>query len=78
MDRIYPPTIKAWMLRDGSVFDIQSLSEIGLYSTIFVNTGKVNQSEPQIMKDYKMGTLLRTKGSHSNEGGVNTGYSVID
>ena len=21
---------------------------------------------------------MRTKGSHSNEGGVNTGYSVID
>lgn len=31
-----------------------------------------------IMKNESFGTLMRTKGSHSNEGGVNAGYAVID
>uniref|UniRef100_A0A7S3MZZ4 Glutathione synthase n=1 Tax=Strombidium inclinatum TaxID=197538 RepID=A0A7S3MZZ4_9SPIT len=78
MERIYPPFIKAWMLRDGDLFDLKSLSEIGLYSSIFVDTGKIDQVPAKMLCDDKMGTLMRTKGSHSNEGGVNTGFSVID
>jgi hypothetical protein len=31
-----------------------------------------------ILVNENYGTLMRTKGSHSNEGGVNTGYAVID
>ena len=31
-----------------------------------------------IMKNESFGTLMRTKGNHSNEGGVNAGYAVID
>ena len=31
-----------------------------------------------ISKNENFGTLMRTKGSHSNEGGVNTGFAVID
>ena len=30
------------------------------------------------MHNENFGTLMRTKGSHSNEGGVNAGFAVID
>ena len=74
MERINPPMIKAWMLRDGQILEIDSLSELGIYSCLFMDT-----SDPQLVsKNENFGTLMRTKGSHSNEGGVNTGYAVID
>ena len=37
-----------------------------------------DEVDPFILKNESFGTLMRTKGSHSNEGGVNTGYAVID
>lgn len=74
MERINPPMIKAWMLRDGKIIEIDSLSELGIYSCLFMDTA----STELISKNENFGTLMRTKGSHSNEGGVNTGYAVID
>lgn len=74
MERINPPIIKAWMLRDGQLLEIDSLSELGIYSCIFMDT----ESPNLILMNENFGTLMRTKGSHSNEGGVNTGYAVID
>jgi len=37
-----------------------------------------DDADPFILKNENFGTLMRTKGSHSNEGGVNAGYAVID
>jgi len=31
-----------------------------------------------ILKNESFGILMRTKGSHFNEGGVTAGYAVID
>lgn len=76
MERIHPPTCKAWMLRQGTVTSVESMSETGLYSLLFIDTSL--PAEKQILTNSNMGTLMRTKGSHSNEGGVNTGFSVID
>ena len=75
MERINPPVIKAWMVRDGQIFDVDSLSELGLYSFIMIDT---NNQEDILMHNQNFGTLMRTKGSHSNEGGVNAGFAVID
>ena len=77
MERINPPMIKAWMLRDGTVIEIDSLSELGIYSCLFMDSDKKDKDGMVIVNE-KFGTLMRTKGSHSNEGGVNTGYAVID
>ena len=38
MDRIYPPMVKAFMLRDGELIEIDSLSETGAYSCLFIDT----------------------------------------
>jgi len=32
----------------------------------------------ELIRNSTIGTLLRTKASHFNEGGVATGYAVID
>ena len=79
--------IKAWMLRDGELIEIDSLSEIGIYSSLFIDTNSARSEFEKPSPDSidslhilneSFGTLMRTKGSHSNEGGVNAGYSVID
>jgi hypothetical protein len=39
----------------------------------------MDTENPQLItKNENFGTLMRTKGSHSNEGGVNAGFAVID
>ena len=77
MERIEPPRIKAWMLKDGKLNSMMSLSEIGIYSCIIMDSK--NQSDESFFKiNESFGTLMRTKGSHSNEGGVNAGFAVID
>lgn len=76
MERIYPPFIKAWMLREGNLLEVDSLSELGCYSNLFLDVSK--ETKDQLFENRNTGTLMRTKGSHSNEGGVNSGFSVID
>ena len=73
MERINPPEIKAYMLRNGKITEGETLSELGVYSSIFIDT---TQSDP--IENVSFGRLLRTKGKESNEGGVNAGFAVID
>jgi len=47
MSRINPPMIKAWMLRDGALLEIDSLSEIGIYSCIFLDTANKDLYHPK-------------------------------
>jgi glutathione synthase len=75
MEKINPPMIKAWMLKDGTINEVESLSELGLYSFIMIDTDK---KDDNLIHNENTGTLMRTKGSHSNEGGVNAGFAVID
>ena len=73
MERINPPEIKAYMLRNGRLLEAETLSELGIYSNVFIDTTKSNPIENKLL-----GRLLRTKGKETNEGGVNTGFAVID
>ena len=38
MERINPPEIKAYMLRNGKVIEGQTLSEFGVFSCVVINT----------------------------------------
>lgn len=78
MERIFPPQMLAHHFREGKHLRATSMSEIGFYSTIFARNDRKNRDNQQILVNETFGTLLRTKGSHSNEGGVNSGFSVID
>lgn len=73
MERITPPEIKAYMLRNGEVLLGETLSELGIFSSVFIDTTKAEPLENQTF-----GRLLRTKAKDSNEGGVNAGFAVID
>lgn len=77
MERINPPEIYAYMLRMGQIIEGHTLSELGIFSSVFIDTTKKNPGESPI-ENQTFGRLLRTKGKESNEGGVNAGFAVID
>ena len=74
MERIFPPEIKAYMLRRGQLTTGLTHSELGIYSSVFVDLSK----HDHILDNHTYGRLLRTKGVENDEGGINTGFSVID
>lgn len=79
MERINPPLIPAYLLKQGVPTKIDSLSELGIASILF--TKNLRESSPpkfEILENSLIGNLLRTKQSHSNEGGVNAGHACID
>lgn len=53
------------------------MSELGIFSYVFTRNNSQNLSHETIQSGL-MGTLVRTKASHFNEGGVNSGYAVVD
>eukprot|EP00899_Mesostigma_viride_P010761 jgi/Mesvir1/19687/Mv09956-RA.1 len=71
MERIRPPIHPGTFLRNGAVVTCDSLSELGIYSTYLRVDGDV-------LINKASGHLLRTKSSTSDEGGVATGYAVLD
>ena len=75
MARINPPMTKVWMLRDAKLFSIDALSELGLFSLVIIDSAK---DSPIFENETSWGYLMRTKSSHSNEGGVTSGHAVID
>ena len=79
MERIHPPMIDTLMLRNGEVTKHRSLSEFGFFSAVFTRNAPVDQTpQKETIANEILGTLMRTKASHHNEGGVNAGFSVID
>jgi len=74
MQRIFPPSHEVTMLRKGLAYEIESLSELGIYSS-YLRIGDI--SDGQNMNEHG-GSLLRTKAASSDEGGVAAGYAVLD
>lgn len=72
MERIVPPEVKAYMIRKGRMTVGLTYSELGIYSSAFIDTTK------NFIENHTYGRLLRTKSIENNEGGINTGWSVID
>ncbi|CAG8518646.1 6993_t:CDS:10 [Paraglomus brasilianum] len=72
MELIKPPPMKNTVLREGELISGPMASELGIYG-IFIATqdGEVLVNEPA-------GHLLRTKSADMNEGGVATGFAVLD
>ncbi|XP_024545766.1 glutathione synthetase, chloroplastic isoform X1 [Selaginella moellendorffii] len=71
MQRIFPPTYTSYLLRGGEWSAEQAVSELGIFSAYLRN------GEREITnKD--CGYLLRTKASKVDEGGVATGFAVLD
>ena len=72
MELIQPPEIQGTMVRSGKSGEGQgTLSELGIYSSFLGNGDSVYHSN-------YIGHLLRTKPLDATEGGVASGYSVLD
>ena len=71
MDRIHPLTFETSILRNSSIKSIRGVCELGVYGTILTRGDEIVVNE-------QVGWLLRTKPEESDEGGVVTGYSVLD
>lgn len=71
MDKIIPPSINTISLRNGKCHSSSSVSELGIFGIYLIQGNKeiINRSA---------GHLLRTKATSIKEGGVATGFSVLD
>ncbi|KAJ4482475.1 glutathione synthase [Lentinula aciculospora] len=74
MELISPPVgLKNYLVRAGSGASVETevVSELGIFGWSLFGGGKV-------ISEREAGWLVRTKGKDSNEGGVATGFSVLD
>ena len=71
MERIRPPPYKNILVRQGVAVETDVICELGVYGA-YLHDGETERMNSTA------GTLLRTKSTTTNEGGVATGYSVID
>ena len=44
MERIFPPQIEAQIVREGNHMTITSMSEVGLYSSLFVRNDRLHRA----------------------------------
>jgi len=73
MERIFPPQRKAMLVRQGKIDTGPTISELGVFGTYLGNEEKA-----QVVTNRYAGYLVRTKMSNVNEGGVATGYAVVN
>lgn len=78
MDLIRPPPLSNAMLPagQGRIVEGGIISELGIYGVALFRTRKEGGAE--ILVNKQVGHLLRTKAQDVSEGGVATGYSVLD
>eukprot|EP01083_Nonionella_stella_P008634 24923_1 len=73
MERIYPEEMATVQVRNFKAFQVKAICEMGIYSMYLSN------GEDGLPKMNKVsGTLVRTKQAQVTEGGVATGYAVLD
>jgi glutathione synthetase len=75
MEKIYPPKCTTCLIKPNGkhLLHVECINEIGIYGTMVTN---VDTNEEYINE--VTGYLVRTKTTDTNEGGVATGYSVLD
>ncbi|PVU89602.1 hypothetical protein BB561_005268 [Smittium simulii] len=71
MKLINAPTQHSVFLRNGEMEVVESISELGVYGIYVANN-------EEVLVNKAGGHLLRSKPSESNEGGVASGYAVLD
>ena len=71
MQRILPATHEALLVRNGVSKRVAAVSELGIFG-IHLRRGT------KTLLNERAGHLLRTKPADANEGGVASGYAVLD
>ena len=73
MRKINSPKLDSWMLTKGHLTKQSTITEFGIFSFLILDS-----EECKITHNRNHGMLVRTKSCESNEGGVSSGYAVID
>ena len=75
MEKIFPSTCRSSLIKSSgeNLLNVECINEIGIYGTMLSNTTTNEQYLNEVT-----GYLVRTKTIGTNEGGVATGYSVLD
>lgn len=75
MEKILPSKCISCLIKPNGkhLLHVECINEIGIYGTMVFNT----QSKEEYINEVS-GYLVRTKTTDTNEGGVATGYSVLD
>jgi glutathione synthase len=71
MEKIRAPRFRTILLREGQSLEEDAISELGIFGIYLVH-------EEKIILNQAAGHLLRTKAASVNEGGVASGFSVLD
>ncbi|KAJ7590685.1 hypothetical protein C8J56DRAFT_857918 [Mycena floridula] len=82
MELIVPPEgMQNYLVREGQSVMAEVISELGIFGWSLFGDGAVraeSEAAEQTGSPKDVGWLVRTKGKDSNEGGVATGFSVLD
>lgn len=89
MEMIETPAQRNAVLRNGEVMEGGVICELGVYGTCLWSNGPLQMEEGEqvppggeesrgILHNEEAGTLLRTKGDQSEEGGVAAGFGAVD
>ena len=70
-DALLNPECRTAMVREGSVSEVEALSELGVF-------GSYVEVDGRVVLNAQPGHLLRTKAATSDEGGVAAGFAVLD
>ena len=75
MEKILPPRCRTSLIKPNEkhLLHVECINEIGIYGTMLTNV----QTNEEYLNEVS-GYLVRTKTTETNEGGVATGYSVLD
>jgi hypothetical protein len=79
MERLYPPVVPCWTMRDGELKSIGGVQELGIFSVCLADCQR--SSSQTVMTYYAneaIGHLLRTKSGDQEDGGVAAGVAVLD
>jgi len=71
MDRIRPPEVPSFLVRENKIIETTAVSELGIYSSFICNGNEI------VINKYA-GYLLRTKVASMEDGGVAAGIAVLD
>jgi len=77
MQRIQAPARNAYLVREGKVVMGPAVSELGIFST-FLGDTSVSGGKGGVQVNEYAGFNVRTKLATVNEGGVATGFAVLD
>lgn len=72
MKRVFPQSFNAQLMRNGVIWEGESVSELGIFGDILW------AKDGTLLQNAEIGCMMRTKPIFNDEGGVMAGYAYVD